>query len=159
MPGEVFAFTAALAALVNFLIGLIPLFVIMVATGTPIPWTVVLIPIPTLALLGLVTGTGMLLAAAAVHFYDVLDFSRVLLQLSMWLVPTFYPIEMIPEDLQFIVKINPLFSYLEVFRGFVYRGEFAPTWNFVYMIGSALILLTLGVWVFSRSWRNMVVKL
>ena len=159
VPGEVFAFTAAMAAMVNFTLGLIPLFLIMVLTGTPIPWTVVLVPIPTLAMLALVTGAGMLLAAAAVHFYDVLDLSRVLLQLSIWLVPTFYPIEMIPEKWQFIIKINPLFSYLEVFRGFVYRGDFAPTWNFVYMIASALIFLTLGVWVFSRSWRQMVVKL
>jgi len=159
VPGEVFAFTAGLAAMVNFLIGLIPLLIIMVLTGTPIPWTVLLVPIPTFAMLCLVTGAGMLLAAAAVHFYDVLDFTRVLLQLSIWLVPTFYPLEMIPEKLQFIIKINPLFSYLEVFRGFVYRGEFAPTWNFVYMIGSALFFLTVGVWVFSKSWRQMVVKL
>ena len=159
VPGEVFAFTAGLAAMVNFLMGLIPLLIIMVLTGTPIPWTVLLVPIPTFAMLCLVTGAGMLLAAAAVHFYDVLDFTRVMLQLSIWLVPTFYPLEMIPEKLQFIIKINPLFSYLEVFRGFVYRGEFAPTWNFVYMIGSALVFLAVGVWVFSKSWRQMVVKL
>ena len=159
VPGEVFAFTAAMAAMVNFLFGLIPLLIIMMLTGTPIPWTVLLVPIPTLAMLALVTGVGMLLAAAAVHFYDVLDFSRVLLQLSIWLVPTFYPLEMIPENLQWLIKINPLYSYLQVFRGFFFRGEFAPTWNFVYMISSALIFLTLGVWVFSRSWRQMVVKL
>ena len=159
VPGEVFAFTAAMAAMVNFLFGLIPLLIIMMLTGTPIPWTVLLVPIPTLAMLALVTGAGMLLAAAAVHFYDVLDFSRVLLQLSIWLVPTFYPLEMIPENLQWLIKINPLYSYLQVFRGFFFRGEFAPTWNFVYMISSALIFLTLGVWVFSRSWRQMVVKL
>jgi ABC-type polysaccharide/polyol phosphate export permease len=159
VPGEVFAFTAGLAAMANFLLGLIPLLVIMALTGTAIPWTVLLVPIPTFAMLCFVTGFGMLLAAAAVHFYDVLDFSRVLLTLSIWLVPTFYPLEMIPEEFQFIIKINPLFSYLEVFRGFVYRGEFAPAWNFAYMIGTALFMLAIGVWVFSKSWRQMVVKL
>jgi ABC-type polysaccharide/polyol phosphate export permease len=159
VPGEVFAFTAAIAALVNFSLGLIPLLIIMALTGTPIPWTVILVPIPAIAMLCLVTGVGMLIAAAAVHFYDVLDFTRVLVQLSIWLVPTFYPLELIPEEFQFIVKINPLYSYLQVFRGFIYRGEFAPAWNFIYMGVSALVLLALGVWVFSKSWRNMVVKL
>ena len=158
VPGEVFAFTAATAALVNFTIGLIPLLVIMFLTGTAIPWTVVLIPIPAIAMLCLVTGFGMLIAAAAVHFYDVLDLTRVLVQLSIWLVPTFYPIEMIPDDLVWLIKINPLFSYLEVFRGFVYRGELAPAWNFAYMFASALIMLMVGVWVFSKSWRQVVVK-
>jgi len=159
VPGEVFAFTASLAAMVNFFIGMIPLLIIMVLTGTSVPWTVILIPIPALAMLCLVTGVGMLIAAAAVHFYDVLDFTRVLVQLTIWLVPTFYPLEMIPDNLQIFIKINPLYSYLEVFRGFVYRGEFAPTWNFAYMIASALIMLAIGVWLFSKSWRQMVVKL
>lgn len=159
VPGEVFAFTAALAAGVNFAIGLIPLVMIMLLTGTPIPWTIILVPIPAIAMLALVTGVGMLIAAAAVHFYDVLDFVRVILQLVIWLVPTFYPLEMIPEQYQFVIKLNPLFSYLEVFRGFLYRGSFAPGWNFVVMIVSALFFLAFGVWVFSKSWRNMVVKL
>lgn len=159
VPGEVFAFTAALAALVNFGIGMAPLLVIMVLTGVSIPWTVILLPIPAIAMLALVTGVGMIIAAAAVHFYDVIDFVRVVIQLAVWLVPTFYPIEMIPEQYHFIIKLNPLFSYLEVFRGFLYRGEFAPTWNFVMMGVSAIVLLASGVWLFSKSWRAMVVKL
>ncbi|MGI9585675.1 MAG: ABC transporter permease [Acidimicrobiia bacterium] len=159
VPGEVFAFTAAIAAAVNFAIGLIPVTVLMLLTGTPIPWTYILIPIPALAMLALVTGVGMLIASAAVHFYDVLDFVRVILQLAVWLVPTFYPMEMIPVEYQWIIKLNPLYSYLQVFRGFLYRGEFAPTWNFVVMFTSAAIFLVLGVYVFSRSWRSMVVKL
>ena len=159
VPGEVFAFTAAIAAGVNFAIGLIPLLIIMVLTGVAIPWTVLLVPIPALAMLGLVTGVGMLIAAAAVHFYDVLDLTRVLIQLSVWLVPTFYPIEMVPETFQIIIKINPLYSYLVVFRAFMYGGGAAEPWHFVMMGGSSLFFLAIGVWVFSKSWRNMVVKL
>jgi ABC-type polysaccharide/polyol phosphate export permease len=158
VPGEVFASTAAIAAGVNFALGLIPLIAIMLITGAPIPWTIILIPIPAFAMLALVAGVGMLIAAAAVHFYDVLDFVRVILQLTIWLVPTFYPLEMIPEQFHIVIKLNPLFSYLEVFRGFLYRGSFAPTWNFVMMGVSAIVFLLIGVWAFSKSWRNMVVK-
>jgi ABC-2 type transport system permease protein len=158
VPGEVFAFTAAIAAGANFALGLIPLFVIMVITGTNISWTIILIPIPAFAMLALVAGVGMLIAAAAVHFYDVIDFVRVLLQLSIWLVPTFYPLDMVPEKFQLIIKLNPLYSYLVVFRGFLYQGSFAPTWNFVVMAVSAVVFLLLGVWAFSKSWRAMVVR-
>jgi ABC-type polysaccharide/polyol phosphate export permease len=159
VPGEVFATTAALAAGVNFLIGTVLLLVIQLILGWGIPWTVILVPIPTLAMLALVTGFGMLIASAAIHFYDVLDFVRVILQMVIWLVPTFYPIEIIPENLQILVKVNPLYSYLVVFRGFIYEGVFAPTWNFVYMGASAIIVLLLGVWVFSRSWKQAAVRL
>ncbi len=159
VPGEVFAFTSAVAALVNFGLGMVVLLLVMVLTGTAIPWTIVLVPLPALAMLLLVTGVGMIIASAAVHFYDTIDFVRILIQLAIWLVPTFYPIEMIPEQYQFIVKINPLYSYLEVFRGFLYRGDFAPAWNFAMMGLSAVVFVAVGVWVFSRSWRAMVVKL
>ena len=159
VPGEVFATTAALAAAVNFLIGAVLLLAIQLVIGWGIPWTVVLVPIPTLAMLALVTGFGMLIASAAIHFYDVLDFVRVILQMVIWLVPTFYPIEIIPENLQILVKVNPLYSYLVVFRGFMYEGVFPPTWNLVYMGASAIIVLLLGVWVFSKSWKQAAVRL
>lgn len=159
VPGEVFAVTASLAAAVNFLIGIVILALIQILTGWGIPWTAILVPIPTIAMLLFVTGFGMLIASAAIHFYDVLDFVRVLLQLAIWLVPTFYPIDIVPDNLQLLIKVNPLFSYLEVFRGFMFEGQFAPTWNFVYMGASALAMLLIGVWVFSRSWKNAAVRL
>jgi len=159
IPPEVFAFTAALAAMANFAIGLFPLLFIQVVTGVGIPWTILLVPIPTFAMLLLITGLGLLIASMAVHFFDVLDFVRVLLQLTIWLVPTFYPLSMVPDAFQIFIKLNPLYSYLVVFRGFVYAGEFAPVWNFVYMGLSAVVGLFFGVWVFSKSMRNLTAYL
>lgn len=157
VPPEVFSFSAAVSAAVNFMISLIPLLGIQLATGIGIPWTIVLVPIPAIALLALTTGVGLLVAAAAVYFYDVLSLTDVLLQLLAYLTPTFYPLSIIPENFVWIIKANPLTSYLTVFRGFVYGGEFAPTWNFVYMFVTAVVFLGLGVWVFSRLWKRLVI--
>lgn len=159
VPGEVFAVTAALAAAVNFIIGLVILALIQILTGWGVPWTAILVPIPALAMLLFVTGFGMLIASAAIHFYDVLDFVRVLLSLAIWLVPTFYPLDIVPDNLQILITANPLYSYLVVFRGFMFEGQFAPTWNFVYMGVSAVLMLLIGVWVFSRSWKSAAVRL
>jgi ABC-type polysaccharide/polyol phosphate export permease len=158
VPPEIFAFSATGAAAVNLFISLIPLFAIQLITGVGIPWTVVLVPIPALALLAFATGVGLLVASAAVFFYDVLNLTEVLLQLVGYLTPTFYPISIITSPaLIYVIYANPLYSYLVVFRGFVYEGSFAPTWNFAYMITSALIVLPLGVWTFSRQWKRLVV--
>ena len=159
VPPEIFAFSAAIAGAVNFLIGLIPLIVVQLATGTGVPWTILLIPIPVFCLLALVAGVGLLVASAAVFFYDVLDFTAVLIQLIGYLTPTFYPITVIPERFLPLIQANPLYSFLLVFRGFVYEGRFAPGWAFAVMVGSAVIVFLLGVWVFHRSWRQLVVVL
>jgi ABC-type polysaccharide/polyol phosphate export permease len=98
-------------------------------------------------------------AAAAVYFYDVLDISNVLVSLLGYLTPTFYPIDIVPESLRWLVYANPLYSYLAVFRGFVYEGSFPPAWNFAVMALTSALVLLLGAWVFSRSWKNLVVLL
>ena len=159
VPAEVFAVAASVAALVNFVISLIPLLAIQLITGVGIPWTVFLVPIPAFFLLLLVAGLGLLVASAAVYFYDVLDLTAVLTQLLGYLTPTFYPISIVPERFLPLIYANPLYSYLTVFRGFIYEGAFAPTWMFGVMIGTSIVVLLTGVWVFTRSWKNLVVVL
>lgn len=159
VPAEIFSFSSALAAGVNFMLSLIPLLLIQLLTGVGIPWTAILVPIPALATVGFIVGIGLLIASAAVFFYDVLDLTAVLIQLVAYLTPTFYPLSIVPESLLWVVYGNPLYSYLTVFRGFMYEGAFAPTWNFIVMIGTSVGFLLAGIWVFSRSWRNLVVRI
>jgi ABC-type polysaccharide/polyol phosphate export permease len=159
VPAEVFAFSSGAAAAANLTVSLVPLLIIQIVTGVGVPWTVFLVPIPAIFLLGFTVGVGLLVAAAAVYFYDVLDLTGVFIQLASYLVPTFYPIAIVPEHFRWLIHINPLYSYLRVFRGFVYEGAFAPGWNFAVMIISGIVVLVAGVWVFSRSWKNLVVLL
>ncbi len=159
VPPEVFSVSAAIAAAVNFTISLAILLVIQLITGVGIPWTVILVPIPVLAMLGLTAGLGLLIASAAVHFFDVLDLTGVGIQLIGYLTPTFYPIAFVPERFQFLIKANPLYSYLTVFRELVYGNAGAEWWMWVYMLGSATIILVVGVYLFSRSWRRLVIML
>jgi ABC-2 type transport system permease protein len=159
VPPEVFSLSAAIAASVNFLISLIPLLIAQLLTGTGVPWTIVLVPLPALAMLALVTGLGLLVASLAVYFYDVLDLTQVILQLLTYMIPTFYVLDIVPDHFKPLITNNPLYSYLLVFRNFVYGGTFAPIENFIIMFASAIIVLGLGVWVFSRSWKNLVVLL
>lgn len=159
VPPEVFSFSSAFAACVNFGISLIALFLIQLITGTGIPWTVFLTVIPMVATLALTAGLGLLVASAAVAFYDVIDLTGVLLQMIGYLTPTFYPITIVPDRFLWLMYANPLYSYLLVFRGFVYEGVFAPGWAFAYMLVTAVGVLLLGAWTFSRSWRRLVVLL
>jgi ABC-type polysaccharide/polyol phosphate export permease len=159
VPAEVFAVAAAVAALVNFSISLIPLLVIQIVTGVGFPGRPCWSPCPAFFMLMLVAGLGLLVASAAVFFYDVLDLTAVVIQLMAYLTPTFYPISIVPDQFVPFIQANPLYSYLVVFRGFMYEGVFAPGWNFAMMILSAVVVLLLGVWVFTKSWKNLVVVL
>jgi ABC-2 type transport system permease protein len=155
VPAEVFSLSTAVAAGINFVIGLVPLLIIQLTSGVGIPWTALLVPLPALAMLALVTGLGLLVASAAVYFYDILDITRVLVQLVYYLTPVFWPIS-IAGRFEPWVKANPLFSYVDVFRDVAYRGVIPPLWELTVVVGSSLAILAFGVWVFSKGWKNLV---
>lgn len=159
VPAECFAVSAAAAALLNFVMNLVPLLAIQLVLGVGIPWTVLLVPIPALLMLVFVIGVGLLIAAAAVFFYDVLEFVGVLFQLLSYLTPSFYPVSIIPDNLRVFVELNPLYSFLTVFRHLLYRGDFPPAQFVAYMVVSSLLSLAVGVFAFARSWRRLVVML
>lgn len=159
VPAEIFALASSLAAGVNFIIGLLPLVVVQFISGTNLPWTAILVPLPALAMLAFVTGLGMLVASAAVYFNDVLDLTRVGVQLLTYLTPVFWPVSIVPERFLSFVHANPVFSYLDVFRDLMYRGVMPEMWQ-VAMVGtSAIVFLGLGVWAFSKVWATLVSQL
>jgi len=122
---------------------------------------VVLVPIPLVLMLMLVTGLGLLIASAAVYFRDVLDIARVITQLLNYLIPTFWTIDFIADSPKALalVEANPVYSFLVVFRSWVYGGPSPQPWMLAMMVGSSVLALMLGVYVFSRNWRRVVVRL
>ncbi len=161
IPPEIFSLAAAVAAATHFVLSMIPLLGLQLVLGAGIPWTVILVPIPLVFMLMLTTGIGLLIASAAVFFRDILDITRVLTQLLNYLVPTFWTLSLVensPKAL-LMVKVNPVYSYLVTFRAWVYGGEMPPAWNLAMMAGSGVVALALGVYVFSRNWRRVVVRL
>lgn len=159
VPAEVFAFATAFAGLVNFLISSLLLVVAAIVSGQGIALTAVLTPIPILAMLSLIVGLGLLIASAAVWFFDVLDLTRVLIQLLYYLTPVFWTLSFIPEWAHPLVFSNPLYSYLETFRDVTYRGMLSPWWQWVMMLGTAALALVAGAWVFTRAWKSLVNRL
>jgi len=158
VPPEVFSLAAALAAAANFAISLVPLVIIQIIQGVGVPLDFLLVPVSVLFMLMLVTGIGLVVASVAVMFYDVFDLVRVITTLVTYMAATFYPIDVVPERWQLLIKLNPLYHHLVVFRSFAYGDWFSWT-SFIIAGTTGLAALAFGVWVFSRNWRNVVVSL
>lgn len=158
VPPEVFSFAAAIAGSANFAISLIPLVIIQLVQGVGIPFEFLLVPLSTLFLLMLVAGLGLVVASVAVLFFDVFNLVGVLTTLITYLAATFYPLDMVPAKFHLIIKLNPLYHHLTLFRAYAYDEWFSWT-SFGISAVSGVVALIIGVWVFSRNWRNVVVSL
>jgi ABC-type polysaccharide/polyol phosphate export permease len=69
----------------------------------------------------------------------------------MYLTPVFYPIAIVPERFQWIVRFNPIRSVLEVFRDPIYLGKIPPGTHLVVAISVAFLALLIGCIAFVKS--------
>ena len=159
VPPQVFAISAALAGLVNFFIGMIPLAIVVYISGQSIAWTIPLVLLVGVFLAFLVAGLGLALSIMFVRFDDTRNIVNVLLMILMYLTPIFYPISVMNNTMQNIIKWNPLTSFLEIFR-WAFSNNANPTlFNWVYMLISTVFFLWLGIYNFKKHWPRMVAML
>ena len=159
VPPQVFAFAGAVSNAVNFCFGLFALAFISLVTGDGIsvlfPLTVVVI----LFMLMYVTGLGLLVSVAYVRYDDTRSIFAILIAFMMYLSPIFYPKEILNETMLRVVNMNPLTSYLDVFR-YVFSNTGSASWgDWVYMSSFSVVILFLGIRSFAKAWPRTVVMM
>lgn len=103
-------------------------------------------------LLALAIGIGWLVAAINVYARDVGQLVPVIIQVGFWATPIFWELVIMPEKLQFWLKLNPLCYIVQGYReSFIY---FIPFWQHgwytLYYWAVTLFFLLAGGWVFRR---------
>ena len=100
----------------------------------------------------LVLGLSWLLSAVGVFLRDTSHIVAILLRLGFWVSPIFWNIDMIPEEYQNWIKINPLFYIIQGYRESFLYG--IPFWDHpmytVYYWGVSTLVFVVGVIVFRR---------
>ena len=150
MPKSVFAFSAIGTHLVNLLLACIPLFLIDIFVGRPITPAILFLPVSLLLVSLFTLGVGLLVSSLAVFFADMVNIFTLSLQLLMFLSGVFFSVESLPESLQTIVSFLPTFQMVTIFRYPIYYGEIPPIGSLMYFSAWTLVMLILGLYVFTR---------
>jgi ABC-type polysaccharide/polyol phosphate export systems, permease component len=152
-PREVFPIAGVLGKLVDFgfgLVGLIPLLLLFPAK--PSAGALLILPLLLIQLL-YTFGLGMLCACANLFLRDVRYIVTLTLSLWVYLVPNFYPLEIIPGNWQRFYLLNPLATIVEAARRatFPQTGELAPLLPYVGLAAAqAVFFFVVGYVVFKR---------
>jgi ABC-type polysaccharide/polyol phosphate export permease len=159
VPPQIFAISAALAGLVNFLIGLIPLTLVVYVSGQSLAPTLPLVLVVAFFLTLFVSGLGLGVSILFMRFDDTRNIVAILLMILMYLTPIFYPVSILNETMQNIVHWNPLTSYLEIFRWAFSNNASPTTFSWVYMVVTSILSLLLGIYNFKKYWPRTVAML
>lgn len=151
VPKSIFAVSAIGTGMVNLLFSLVPLFLISLVLGIRFHLAILVMPLAILLLTAFALGMGLLLAAAAVYFADMLPVYEVVLTIWMYATPIIYPIDAVPAQFAWILKLNPLYYLLETFRQPLFSGTIPDPHVWIISAASAVIALALGGWIFTTK--------
>ncbi len=151
VPKAVFPLATVISGVVNLVFALLPTLVILILLEHTLSPALLFLPVSIL-LVGLFTlGAGLLLSPLAVFFSDVVELVGVLLTVLMYLTPIFYPMAILPDNVRWVVRFNPLRSVLEVFRDPIHYGKIPPLEHLAVCVGITAVALALGGYAFRRS--------
>jgi ABC-type polysaccharide/polyol phosphate export permease len=153
-PKSVFPIAAVGTGLFNLLLALIPYFIIALILGAKISIAILWLPISILIATIFTLGIAMALSSVVVFFADVLPMYDIVLTTWLYLTPIIYPIDLVPESIQAVLRFNPLLPIVEAFRAPLYEGKPPDLTTLAYASAVAIVALVLGWWMFTRKSRE-----
>jgi homopolymeric O-antigen transport system permease protein len=140
--------------IIDFLCSFAILIGMFVWYGRAPHWHVIVIPFFLMMALLTALGVGLWLSALNARYRDVPYTIPFLTQIWLFLTPVIYPVSLVPEDLRWLLAINPMTGVVDGFRWAV-LGRGLPEYR-LYMISLAVgITLVLGgLWYFRRVERR-----
>jgi lipopolysaccharide transport system permease protein len=109
-----------------------------------------LVPLVALQMM-LCAGLGMVLGILNVFFRDVGQLFGICLQFWFWLTPIIYPITILPEPLQKLLRFNPLTNLIGSYQNLFVYGQW-PIWSSLlptFVIGA--VFCTMGLYLFRKQ--------
>ncbi len=151
IPKYIFPLSKCLFVGINFLLTLIPLYGIIIITGTGLNIYHLLLPYVIVCLFMFVLGVGLALSAIAVFLRDMFYIYGIITMMWMYLTPIMYDIHIIPENLQPILKLNPLYHYISFARQIILYHQMPALSTWIVCLVSSVIVLLLGITIFRKT--------
>lgn len=111
---------------------------------------VVLLPLMLLPAGVLLAGLGWWCAGVGAYLKDLGNFMPAVTSLLMFLMPVFYPAEMVPPQFAWWVQANPLAFAIEACRSWLFAGELPSLAVWAAHLAGSLVVLLMGWWTFER---------
>ena len=156
VPKIIFPLSVVGSNFVHFLFSLVAYVIITYAASCPLGWTCLALPLALLMLYMLTTGLALIMSTINIFFRDFDQLTGTLLRALFYLTPIFYPPDMFGEKAERLLQINPLYYPVVLTRQVLYYNDMgsAAYWGCGFLY--ALLILLIGLVLFSRKERNFI---
>ena len=152
VPKYVFVVARVTSGLVDLGFSMAALVLIMLFTRASFSWINLLCIFPVLQVYIFSLGLSLFLAQANVFFRDIQHIYSAVTTAWLYVTPIFYPMEMLPENVRFLVEhFNPMYFYIVQFRAFVYDAGLPESEFVVKGCITAVFFLLIGIVSFKKG--------
>jgi lipopolysaccharide transport system permease protein len=153
-PRVIIPIANALSTLVDFGVALVILFVLLIIYQVPITFSILSLPLLLLLTMMLSIGVGLIFAALNVYYRDFTYVLPFIITVWMYASPLAYSTKLIPENLRWIYKLNPMVGVIDGFRWAIFRTINFPLNSLTYSLISSLLIFFIGMFIFRRLERS-----
>lgn len=162
VPKYMYPLSSIFSTFVNFAISLlcfVTVWIFFKITGISggdeitLTWHAILFVVPMFLALVFSTGVGLILSVITVFFKDIEYIWDVVTRLLLYMVPILYPLSRITSPwIRVIIKINPLYSFIQMFRQAILYGELFSWRMLLYAFVVSTVTLIIGILIF--NWKS-----
>jgi lipopolysaccharide transport system permease protein len=106
------------------------------------------------ALLGL--SLGLIVSSLTTKYRDLKFLIQFGVQLAMYASPIVYPLSLIEDDKKWMILMNPISSFIEMFRFALFGQGHVTAVALGYSVISTLVLLVLSIVIFNRVEKSFI---
>ncbi len=151
LPKSIFPASVVVSSLVHFFFSLVPLFTIIILSGTQLSRNIILLPLVVGLIFIFSLGISLTISTLAVFFHDVIYIYDVLLIALMYLSAIFYPVSVLPDKFQALMSFNPIYHYITLFRASLYDNSIPMAEHFLWGMIFALLSFLIGWAVYHKN--------
>lgn len=154
---QTFVIARMLTALTNFGYTCVAYVFMLIIFRVSISPYILLFPLVVVCIMLFSAGIGFMLSVFYVFFADVKYLYSVLLTLWMYMSAVFYPVDRLSETMQWVIRKNPVYNYIEFARDIVLYGTMPEPVLWLKIIGWGIVSFAIGYRIFKKK-ENLVMQ-
>lgn len=159
-PREVLPISYVVSQFINMLLSFIVVFVVLLfARYTINPLAILCLPVVMLVEFVLALGFTMVMSAVTVYLRDMEYILGIITMAWQFLTPIMYSIEMVPEKLRWVFRINPMTYVIEAYRDILYYGKVPQLETLLSGTLIGIVVFVIGWFAFAHLQKHFVEEL
>ena len=149
-PREVLPLSYTFSGLLNMVFSYAIVFPMLLIFRIPLSWNILWLPVLMLTQTVLCMGLSLLMCSINVYFRDLEYFIGVALMGLYFLTPIMYNLNVMPERFQWLLRINPMTNFVELYRDITFYGRGLNFKLYLFTLAYAVIVLIAGYLTFGK---------